>query len=1304
MATVLLSAAGSAIGGSFSGTFLGLSGAVLGRAVGGIAGSFIDHAILGTGSAPVEVGRARSLRLQSSTEGAPIARVYGRMRVAGQVFWATRFHESVTTTRQGGKATGGQPAQKVNEFSYSVSFAVGLCEGVIDRVGRVWADGKLIDLTGINHRVYPGDEGQLPDPKIEAVEGAGTVPAYRGLAYIVFEDIAVGAFGNRIPQLTFEVFRRVGSGWVGDEAGTPLPDLVEAVCLSPGTGEFALDPAPSRMVYPAGGGRYANINNASGVPDVVAALDQLESDLPGCGAVSLVVSWFGTDLRCGRCQVQPRIEAAGRTNSPEPWSVAGLTNATAPLVSADNEGRPNFGGTPSDGSVIRAIQELAGRGKKVMLYPFLLMDVPGGNGLGDPYGGTEQAAFPWRGRLTLDLAPGLPGSADQSAIAGADVAAFFGTASAVDFAVSPGAVSYSGPVEWTWRRFILHMAALAAAAGGAEAICIGSELRGLTTIRSAKAVFPAVAEMKALAAEVRTLLPGAKITYAADWSEYFGYQPQDGSGDVLFHLDPLWADANIDAIGIDDYTPLSDWRHVGGHADEAAGSVYSLPYLSGGVEGGEYFDWYYSSEPDRAAQARTPIVDAAHGEHWIFRPKDIRGWWSNAHHNRVDGIRQPQPTAWVPGSKPIWLTETGCPAVDLGANQPNVFLDDKSSESALPYGSRGARDDEMQRRFLQAKLGYWAEPANNPTGSYGGPMIPTDRVFVWTWDARPWPDFPVRESLWSDGPAHRRGHWMTGRVTSGALADVVAAICLGWGMSPGDFDVSRLYGVVDGYLLDETVSGREALQPLMQAFAFDAFESGGVLVFVGRQGAPVAALAEEGMIAGARLERQKAKAVARIDAVRLGYVQAENDYRVGSAEARLPGGAQIGVAETSMQLALPGSRAQSIADRWLSEALRAQETAEFAVPLSMMTLEPGDVVTLDGPGQTETYRIDRITDRGPREVEAVRAETGLYLPNPAAERSLEPALVRPPGPLEVVVMELPLADGGADDHRPRLAVAGDPWGGEVAVMKSADGEGYTHAATVRAPAAIGQSETLLQAGAPGRWQRVSWEVTLPTGSASSALETTVLNGANTLAVEIAAGQWEILQFRNAELIGTDRYRLTTLLRGLRGTDVLSTGSVLPGARVVLLNDSVVTLPIEPHEVGLERYWKIGPAAFDLSHPSYVARTWTAAGAGLRPFAPAHLRAHAQGGDLAISWIRTTRVGGERLEGVEVPLAEEHERYRVTVRQGGATLRTEEVDGAGFVYSAAMQVADGAAGAIEIGVARLSATHGYGPERVVDANV
>ena len=121
---------------------------------------------------------------------------------------------------------------------------------------------------------------------------------------------------------------------------------------------------------------------------------------------------------------QPRIEQPGRGTKPEDWSAAGLTTDTALPVSRDANDRPNFGGSPADGSVIRAIAELQSRGKQVMLYPFLLMDIPAGNTLIDPHTGLPgQPAFPWRGRITSDLAPGMPGSTDQTAAAAAEVAA-----------------------------------------------------------------------------------------------------------------------------------------------------------------------------------------------------------------------------------------------------------------------------------------------------------------------------------------------------------------------------------------------------------------------------------------------------------------------------------------------------------------------------------------------------------------------------------------------------------------------------------------------------------------------------------------------------------------------------------------------------------------------------------------------------------------------------------------------------------------------------------------------------------------
>ena len=244
---------------------------------------------------------------------------------------------------------------------------------------------------------------------------------------------------------------------------------------------------------------------------------------------------------------------------------------------------------------------------------------------------------------------------------------------------------------------VLHYAFLCQVAGGVSAFCLGSEMRGLMQIRGDGNAFVAVQEMRKLASEVRAILgPRTKLGYGADWSEYSGYQPLDGPGSKFFHLDPLWADPNIDFIGIDNYMPLSDWHDGESHRDASWGSIYNIDYLKANIEGGEGYDWYYQTNAARKAQIRTPIADDAQAEPWIWRYKDICNWWSNPHHERLSGVRQAVATDWVPMSKPIWFTEMGCAALDKATNQPNKFLDPKSSESDFPHFSNGQHDEYIQ--------------------------------------------------------------------------------------------------------------------------------------------------------------------------------------------------------------------------------------------------------------------------------------------------------------------------------------------------------------------------------------------------------------------------------------------------------------------------------------------------------------------------------------------------------------------------------------------------------------------------------
>jgi hypothetical protein len=244
MAALFLAVAGAAVGGSV----LGPLGAIFGRLVGALAGNVIDQALFGgRRQATLEGPRLSDLTVMASTEGAAIPRIYGRARLSGQVIWATNLDEVVSTQTQksGGKGIGGGFGGSATEttYSYFANLAIGLCEGPIGAVMRVWADGKPLDLTGLTVRTYIGDETQTPDPLIVAKDGVA--PAYRGLAYVVFERLPLENFGNRIPQMSFEVVRPIGQ----------LEKMVRAVTLIPGTTELGY--APSTVVQTVGAGQSA---------------------------------------------------------------------------------------------------------------------------------------------------------------------------------------------------------------------------------------------------------------------------------------------------------------------------------------------------------------------------------------------------------------------------------------------------------------------------------------------------------------------------------------------------------------------------------------------------------------------------------------------------------------------------------------------------------------------------------------------------------------------------------------------------------------------------------------------------------------------------------------------------------------------------------------------------------------------------------------------------------------------------------------------------------------------------------------
>ena len=188
MATLVLSTVGTVLGGP------------VGGAIGALIGQSFDQQLLGPASRGPRVG---DLSVQTSSYGTEIPRVYGSMRVAGSVVWATDLVESDQTT--------GAKGQPDVTYSYSVSLAVAVSSRSAAAIGRIWADGKLLRgaegdfKVPVTFRFYDGSESQQIDPLIGSIEGIAKTPAYRGIALAVFENLELAAFGNRIPFMTFEV-------------------------------------------------------------------------------------------------------------------------------------------------------------------------------------------------------------------------------------------------------------------------------------------------------------------------------------------------------------------------------------------------------------------------------------------------------------------------------------------------------------------------------------------------------------------------------------------------------------------------------------------------------------------------------------------------------------------------------------------------------------------------------------------------------------------------------------------------------------------------------------------------------------------------------------------------------------------------------------------------------------------------------------------------------------------------------------------------------------------------------------------
>lgn len=497
------------------------------------------------------------------------------------------------------------------------------------------------------------------------------------------------------------------------------------------------------------------------------------------------------------------------------------------------------------------------------------------------------------------------------------------------------------------------------------------------------------------------------------------------------------------------------------------------------------------------------------------------------------------------------------------------------------------------------------------------------------------------------------------------VADAISALCTRVGLVAGDLDVTALTMQLRGYVIANRGPARNALYQLMTAFMFDAVESEAKIKFVLRGAAPAATISEDDLGAklGAIDEGGEAYSISRQQEPELphelaiNYLDADAAYQVGTQYGRRLIGHSDNDQSINLAVVMTADEAVQLAQALLYEAWAARQQYKVAVSSKWARLEPTDAVTvLLDDGSQYTARILRATEgQGVRELELTGYESSIYTQDAGGAALPEPPVaVAGLSQTLLEVLDTALLRDIDDTYGLLMAACGytDNWPG-CKVFKSLDGVAYVDAAiSIPLPVAMGYTLTVLGAYSGGLFDETSTvEVSVLSGVLASTTEAAVLNGANACYLG-----GEILQFKNAVLIGVGTYRLSGLLRGRLGTEWATARHVV-GQVFVKLDAALLRSLVTPvSDQGVTRWYK--GVTFGTPVAQAAARSIIQASNRIKPVSPTHIGGGRDAsGNITINWVRRARKSTGWVDGIDVPLDEPTEGYEVDLFAGSGTVIT-----------------------------------------------
>ncbi|MDR1495200.1 MAG: glycoside hydrolase TIM-barrel-like domain-containing protein [Rickettsiales bacterium] len=728
-----------------------------------------------------------------------------------------------------------------------------------------------------------------------------------------------------------------------------------------------------------------------------------------------------------------------------------------------------------------------------------------------------------------------------------------------------------------YNAFILHYADLLKDC--IDVFLIGSGLEGLTSIKTGSNSFPAVDNLLALAVAARTILGGdIKISYAAGYREYH-------SIDGWFALDKLWASNYIDFVGINAYFPLTN----------APQDAITRESIKNGWFSGEGYDCSTVNGVDVALEPAQAY-------------KNLEYWWSQDHVN-PDGSTSP----WIPASKNIWFTEYGFRSLDCSSNEPYKGLD------SLPKYSLGNSDFYAQRIALEA------------TEMALGSKDFIENKLVYCWDMRPYPFFPGRKDIWPDGLNWKYDYCLNGKTGISNANVLIYQLFRDAALDESLIETLDVDEFVDGFVLNNIISVRDALHLLQKVYFFDCVESEGKISFLStktrsKDGDSITEIVEEELIG---FGQDGAKKFIVVDVLgnndlpkrlSLVFIDKNNNYDTTSVYAERESVESDKHDVDTLPVVLDAEKAKNIAEISLYSSWLEKVEFNFILPIKYLYLNCSDLLRLQTGTDTHLLKIKSIIlENDFLKVSATRFDSRIYDYPSDESASPDPEIMRKAGNTYIKILEIPSINSAMlNKIYIFFALNGQfmNWTGANLYFSDNNRKSYTTLGETNINALVGRVINVASLTRPYYFDnlnklKISFHGGIDTDLLASASDFEIYNGRN-----LAIYGDELLRFRNIVLNTDGSYEVSGLLRGLYGTED-EIQNHRTGDRFIVLGENLLSQEFDYDRVSFNYSYRAVTFGGDISRSQVLV--YQLRGENLRPLAPCHFSHWLLDGSLYMKW-------------------------------------------------------------------------------------